>query len=70
MVGLRDTGIILVQAQGCPMSSLKECSICPRGACSRGYKLRSREGECLKSLSVVVSCECSVCVMLGSMIVQ
>jgi hypothetical protein len=32
------------------------------GACSRGYKLRLREGEYPKSLSVVVSCECSVCV--------
>jgi hypothetical protein len=32
MVGLRDTGIILVQApRGCPMSSSGRCSICPHG---------------------------------------
>jgi hypothetical protein len=30
------------------------------GACSRGYKLRSREGACPKSLTAVVSCERSV----------
>jgi hypothetical protein len=34
----------------------------PMGACSKGYKLRSREGEYPKSLSVVESSECSVCV--------
>jgi hypothetical protein len=32
----------------------------PKGACCRGYKLRSREGECPKSLDVVVSYECSM----------
>jgi hypothetical protein len=32
----------------------------PTGACSRGYKLRSREGKCPKSLGVVVSYECSI----------
>jgi hypothetical protein len=32
----------------------------PTRACSRGYKLRSREGECPKSLDVVVSYECSI----------
>jgi hypothetical protein len=37
-----------------PTSSLGKCSIC-RGACSRGYKLRSREGACPRSLSVVES---------------
>jgi hypothetical protein len=37
-----------------------------KGACSRGYKLRSKEGEYPKSLNVVVSCECSVTVVLDS----
>jgi hypothetical protein len=32
----------------------------PTGACSREYKLRSREGECPKSLDVVLSYECSI----------
>jgi hypothetical protein len=38
----------------------------PTGACSRGYKLRSREGECPKYLGVVVSYECfiSECVVM------
>jgi hypothetical protein len=31
MVGLRGTGVILVQAQGCPTFSSEECSICPWG---------------------------------------
>jgi hypothetical protein len=36
----------------------------PTGACSRGYKLRSREGVCPKSLSMVESSKCSVGVFL------
>jgi hypothetical protein len=32
----------------------------PTEACSRGYKLRSREGACTRSLSVVMNCECLV----------
>jgi hypothetical protein len=69
MVGIRDTGIILVQARGVPYVQFEGVFYMPTGACSRGYKLMSREGECPKSLNVVVRCECSVCVVLGSMIV-
>jgi hypothetical protein len=61
MVGLRDTGIILVR-HGVPYVQFEGVFYMPTGACSRGYKLRSREGEYPKSVSVAVSCECSVCV--------
>jgi hypothetical protein len=60
MVGLRDTGIILVQAREVTYVQFEEVFYMPTGACSRGYKLRSREGGCPKSLDVVVSCGCSV----------
>jgi hypothetical protein len=36
----------------------------PTGACSKGYKLRSREGECPKSPDVVVRYECSMGVVV------
>jgi hypothetical protein len=61
MVGLRDTRIILVQAQGEPYVQFEGVFYMPTGTCSRGYKLSSREEEYPKSLSVMVSCECSVC---------
>jgi hypothetical protein len=32
----------------------------PTGACSKGYKLRSREGACPRSLSMVESLKCSM----------
>jgi hypothetical protein len=56
MVGLRDTGIILVQApRGLPYVQFGKMFYMPTGACSRGYKLRSREERCLKSLCVIMS---------------
>jgi hypothetical protein len=52
MVGLRDTEIILVQALGVPYVQFEGVFYMPTGACSRGYKLRSRKGEYPKSLSI------------------
>jgi hypothetical protein len=40
----------------------------PTRACSGGYKLRSIEGECPKSLDVNVSCECSKGVVVCSIL--
>jgi hypothetical protein len=60
MVGLKDTGIILVQARGVPYVQFGRVFYMPTRACSRGYKFRSSEGACPSSLSVVVSWECSV----------
>jgi hypothetical protein len=60
MVGLRDTRIILVQALGVPYIQFEGVFYMPTGACSRGYKLRSRKGGCPKSLDVAVSSKCSV----------
>jgi hypothetical protein len=51
MVGLRDRGVILVQASGCPTSSSEECSICPRGLVVGGTSF-GRERECVPGLSV------------------
>jgi hypothetical protein len=56
MVGLRDTGILLVQEpRGYPTSCSGKMFYMPTGAWSRGYKLRPREGKCPKSLDVDVS---------------
>jgi hypothetical protein len=55
MVGLRDTRIILVQARGVPYVQFGRVFYMPTRACSRGYKLRSGEGVCPRSLRVVVS---------------
>jgi hypothetical protein len=52
MVGLRDTEIILVQALGVPYVQFEGVFYMPTGACSKGYKLRSREGEYPKYLSI------------------
>jgi hypothetical protein len=50
MIGLRDTGIILVQAPwGCPMSSLNRCTICPQGLVVGGTS-SGRERESVPSL--------------------
>jgi hypothetical protein len=51
---------------GMPYVQFEQMYYMPTGACSRRYKLRSREGECPKSLDVVVSYECSIgkCVVL------
>jgi hypothetical protein len=68
MVGLRDTGIILVQAPGMPYVQFEGVLYMPMGACSRAYKLRSRDGGYPKYLDVVVSSECSVRVVVGSSI--
>jgi hypothetical protein len=53
MVGLRDTEIILIQAWGCPTSSLKECSICPRGLVVGGTSL-GQERESVPGLCIGV----------------
>jgi hypothetical protein len=55
MVGLRDMGVILVQARGVPYVQFERVFYMPTGACSRGYNIRSRQGACPRSLSVVVS---------------
>jgi hypothetical protein len=60
MVRLRDTRVILVQARRVPYVQFGRVFYMPTGACSRGYKLRSREGACPRSLSVVVSLKSSV----------
>jgi hypothetical protein len=51
---LRDTGVILVQAPHGALCPVQEGVLYALGACSRGYKLRSREGACPRSLSAVV----------------
>jgi hypothetical protein len=61
MVGLRDTGTILVQAPGVPYVQFEGVFYMPTDAYSRGYNLRSREGEYPKSMSVEVSYGCLVC---------
>jgi hypothetical protein len=47
-----------------PYVQFEEMFYMPTGDCSRGYKLRSREGESPKSLDVVVSCGCSMSVVM------
>jgi hypothetical protein len=50
MFGLRGTGVILVQELRGALRPVRRVFYMPIGACSRGYKLRSREGACLRSL--------------------
>jgi hypothetical protein len=63
-VGLRDTGVTLVQAPKGPYVQFERVFYMPTVPYSRGYKLRSREGACPRYLSMVESLKCSVYVLL------
>jgi hypothetical protein len=65
MVGLRDTGIILVQAREVPYVQFGRVFYMPTRACSSGYKLRSRESVCPQ----ISQCDDELRVLSGSGIV-
>jgi hypothetical protein len=58
-VGLRDIGVILVQALQGALRPVRGCVLYAQGACSRGYKFRSREGAGPRSLGVGERSKCS-----------
>jgi hypothetical protein len=71
MVGLRDRDYTSSGTR-VPYVQFGRVFYIPTSACSRGYKLRSREGVCPRSLSLVMSCdaqwECD-CVVLAVFVV-